>query len=156
MRQFTFDKKIKLIIEDNALNKIYNYNPIDYNYENGGILLGRLKENSNTYIVTDVSTTNSKDKKGKNYFIRNKKVAQIILNKYWKESEGKTNYLGEWHTHNEKYPNPSFIDKKLIRQMKNNKNDEYVYVFMIILGLNKELYVCTINEQNKIQKLEEE
>jgi integrative and conjugative element protein (TIGR02256 family) len=156
LRKFILKNKLKLVIEDNALSEIYKYNPEDYKYENGGILLGKFSKNDNTYIITNVSTTNSRDKKGRYYFIRNKKQAQNIINKFWNNSKGEINYLGEWHTHDENYPKTSFIDKKLVRQMINNKNIEIKNVFMIILGRNKEIYICTIDNKKETYKLEEE
>lgn len=156
MRRFILNNELKFIIEDNALNDIYGYRPEDYKYENGGILLGKYNKKNNTYIITNVSTTNSKDRKGKNFFIRSKKRAQIIIDKLWRDSKGEINYLGEWHTHDEKYPTPSWIDQKLVKQMIKNKNIEIKNVFMLILGRNKELYICTIDNNKEIYKLEEE
>ena len=156
MRKFILEDKLKLVIEDEVLSGIYKFNPINYKNENGGILLGKFNKKKNTYIITNISTTNSKDRKGKCFFIRSKKEAQVIINRFWKESKGEINYLGEWHTHNEEYPTPSFIDKKLIKQMLNNKNAEIDNVFMVILGKNKNLYMCTIDDTKKINKLKEE
>ena len=156
MRKFILNNELKLIIEDDVLRKMYKYAPEDYKYENGGILLGKFLEKDSTYIITNVSTTNSKDRKGKYFFIRNKIQAQIIINKLWADSQGIINYLGEWHTHNEKSPKHSFVDKKLVKQMINNKNTEIKNAFMLILGKDKELYICTINSDKKIYQLKEE
>lgn len=156
MRKFILENKLKLIIKDDVLNAIYKFNPIDYKHENGGVLLGKFNKEENTYIITNISTTNSKDRKGKYYFIRNKKQAQLVINKYWENSNGEINYLGEWHTHDEQYPTPSFVDKQLVKQMLNNKNIEINNVFMIILGNNENLYICTIDNNKKIYELKEE
>ena len=141
MRKFILENKLKLIIEDEVLTSIYKFNLINYKHENGGVLLGKFNKKEKTYIITNISTTNSEDRKGRYFFIRNKKQAQAIINKYWKNSNGEINYLGEWHTHDEEYPNPSFVDKQLVKQMLNNKNIEIDNVFMIILGKNKNLYI---------------
>lgn len=156
MRKFILENKLKLIIEDEVLSSIYKFNLINYKHENGGVLLGKFNKKEKTYIITNISTTNSEDRKGRYFFIRNKKQAQAIINKYWKNSNGEINYLGEWHTHDEEYPNPSFVDKQLVKQMLNNKNIEIDNVFMIILGKNKNLYICTIDGNKKIYKLREE
>ena len=156
MRKFILENKLKLIIKDEVLNAIYKFNPIDYKHENGGVLLGKFNKEENTYIITNISTTNSKDRKGKYYFIRNKKQAQLVINKYWENSNGEINYLGEWHTHDEQYPSSSFADKQLIRQMLKNKNKEIDNVYMIILGNNENLYICTIDNNKKIYELKEE
>lgn len=156
MRKFILEDKLKLIIEDEALSGIYKFNPINYKHENGGVLLGKFNKKENTYIITNISTTNSEDKKGKFFFIRNKKQAQTVINQYWRKSNGKINYLGEWHTHDEQYPTPSCVDKQLVKQMLNNKNIEIENVFMIILGNNRNLYICTIDKDKKIYELKEE
>lgn len=156
MRKFILEDKLKLVIEDEVLSGIYKFNPINYKHENGGVLLGKFNKKENTYIITNISTTNSEDEKGKYFFIRNKKQAQAVINKYWEKSNGKINYLGEWHTHDEQYPTPSFVDKQLVKQMLNNKNIEIGNVFMMILGKNKNLYICTIDGNKKIYKLMEE
>ena len=156
MRKFILENKLKLIIEDEVLSSIYKFNPINYKHENGGVLLGKFNKKEKTYIITNISTTNSEDRKVRYFFIRNKKQAQAIINKYWENSNGEINYLGEWHTHDEEYPNPSFVDKQLVKQMLNNKNIEIDNVFMIILGKNKNLYICTIDGNKKIYKLREE
>lgn len=156
LRRFILNDKLKVIIEDNALNDMYKYKPERYCHENGGVLLGKFNKNENTYIISNVSTTNPEDKKGRNFFIRNKRQAQIIINKFWKKSKGEINYLGEWHTHNENYPTPSFTDKHLVQQILNNKNIEIENVFMVILGRKNELYICTIDSKKEIQQLREE
>lgn len=156
MRKFILNNELKFVIEDDVLNDIYRYRPEDYKYENGGVLLGKYSKKNNTYIITNVSTTSSKDRKGRYFFIRSKKQAQIIIDKLWKDSKGEINYLGEWHTHDEKYPTPSWTDQKLVKQMINNKNIEIENVFMLILGRNKELYICTIDNNKAIYKLKEE
>lgn len=156
MRRFSLNNELKLVLEDNALNEIYKYEPENYLHENGGILLGKFNNEENIYVITNVSSTNLKDKKGKNFFIRNKKQAQSIINEIWRQSKGEINYLGEWHTHRENHPSPSFIDKQLVKQMINNKNVEIKNVFMVILGKRKELYVCTISNKREIEQLKEE
>lgn len=156
MRKFTIDGKVKLIIADSALNELYKYDPQNYNYENGGILLGKFEFDKNLYKITCISGTNHRDKKGKCFFIRNKDASQIIINKYWTKSEGEINYLGEWHTHNEIKIKPSIIDLQLLKQIIHNKNKEFDYVFLIILGINNKLYVATINDKNEIKELKEE
>ena len=156
LRRFILNDKLKVIIEDNALNDMYKYKPEKYSHENGGILLGKFNKNEKTYIISNISTTNHEDKKGRNFFVRSKRQAQIIINKFWKKSKGEINYLGEWHTHNENYPNPSFTDKKLVEQMLDNKNIEIENVFMIILGTKNELYICAIDSKKEIKQLKEE
>ena len=74
MRKFILENNLKLIIEDEVLNAIYKFNPISYKHENGGVLLGKFNKEENTYVITNISTTNSKDKKGKYFFRFSQKI----------------------------------------------------------------------------------
>ena len=75
------------------------------------------------------------------------------MNKFFKESNGKKIYLGEWHTHPEDYPTPSLLDNKSIleRMQKDVLNSEII--FMIIVG-RKNFYISFVkmdgikNEKN--------
>ena len=74
MRKFILEDKLKLVIEDEVLRGIYKFNPINYKHENGGVLLGKFNKKENTYIITNISTTNSEDKKGKYFFQFSRKI----------------------------------------------------------------------------------
>jgi integrative and conjugative element protein (TIGR02256 family) len=156
MRKFVIDNLIEIIIEDSVLQQLYKYDPKVYDTENGGILLGKVKTDAKQYVISRISIPNKKDKKGKYFFIRNKKEAQLIINQIWADSDGKINYLGEWHTHKQNDPRPSFVDLQLLKQIRKDKTSEFSYVLMIILGNEKDLYVCSIDKYNKIQQLKEE
>ena len=107
--------------------------------ESGGILLGQVVDK--TIYITKVSTPNRFDKSGRYKFVRNKKAAQIIIDHEFINSNGKTIYLGEWHTHPENKPSPSNIDIKMLSQQfkKNKINEEYL--LLIIRGL-QQIYIA--------------
>lgn len=152
MIRYRLDKKTILSIEDNAIHKMMKYCQRQGRNESGGILLGRVRDNYSEFIITDISEPCIKDKSGRCYFIRNKENAQMIINKNWKQSSGQINYLGEWHTHPEYNPTPSFIDKRLLSQCL--KKNEYPFngLFMIIVGINGDLYVGYQMREMKKQK----
>lgn len=103
--------------------------------ESGGVLLGQVVDN-NIYVLK-VSVPNAFDKAGRFIFNRNKKAAQIIIDHEFVNSDKKTIYLGEWHTHPENIPNPSAIDTKMLKQQfKNNRINER-YLLLIIRGVQK-------------------
>lgn len=110
--------------------------------ESGGILLGQVMGN-NVYILK-ASTPNRFDKSSRYTFECNKDAAQIVIDYEFLNSEHKTIYLGEWHTHPEDFPSPSGIDKGMIKNQyfKNKLNEPFL--ILIIQGL-KELYVALYN-----------
>ena len=62
---------------------------------------------------------------------------QRIVTKKWIKSKGTCNYLGEWHTHPEAVPTPSFIDvSEWKRQLRASKFDDD-YLYFIIAGTQK-------------------
>lgn len=112
--------------------------------ESGGILIGYFQEN-NSYIITDFTKPGHEDKQSRFGFVRSKKNAQKEVNFFFKESEGKKIYLGEWHTHPEDFPSPSSTDKASIwdRIQKDRINAETI--FMIIFG-RKGIYISAVNK----------
>ena len=145
MMEIVFKDKTTLIIESELLEKLYSYVQVGSAPENGGVLLGKKDVESETYFVTDLSVPSSKDIKGIFSFIRNKDVTQKLIDQRWKDSDGIENYLGEWHTHPEMQPTPSSVDKKLINIIIEDKSNVFSKVFLIILGIDKSIYVGLAN-----------
>ena len=132
---------IKISFE--VLEEMFHYIQNDNNKpEAGGILIGHDLEDHN-FSITDISIPSVYDKSSRFNFTRSKKNAQKILNKFFKESNGKKIYLGEWHTHPEDYPTPSLLDNKSIleRMQRDVLNSEII--FMIIVG-RKKFYISFV------------
>ena len=81
--------------------------------ESGGVLSGFYLDDY-SYRITDASEPSKLDKSSKFSFNRAKESAQEFINNLFKKSKGKKIYLGEWHTHPEDIPTPSYIDIKSI------------------------------------------
>ena len=120
-------------IFDNVLNVLSEYKQIHKGqYEAGGILLGQIKD-SNIYVVS-ISVPSSHDKASRYTFRRSKEKAQIIIDHEFANSNKKTIYIGEWHTHPEKHPKPSPTDLKMIKdQFKLNILNE-PFLLLLIQG----------------------
>lgn len=71
------------------------------------------------------------------------------------ESDGKINYLGEWHTHGCKNPRPSITDKQLLKMIISDQSNVWNEIFMFILGRNNTFYFCMADVQNKGQIIAE-
>ncbi len=103
-------------------------------HEAGGILLGQIKGN-HVYIL-HVSIPTKFDRSSRTSFVRSKEIAQVIIDYEFVNSGNRTIYLGEWHTHPEKFPSPSGTDKNMILdQFKLNKLNE-PFILLLILGTN--------------------
>ncbi|WP_416188029.1 Mov34/MPN/PAD-1 family protein [Clostridium perfringens] len=149
MKKYKLKENIELIVADKVIDKINNYRQINGEKEAGGILLGRIKSDYSRYILEDISEPCNKDKRFKYSFVRNKDKAQKIINDAFYNSNGIMQYLGEWHTHPECNPKPSFCDKKLMKDsIKETKNVSNI-IFMIILGYDGSMYVGHITKDKK-------
>lgn len=78
--------------------------------EAGGVLLGRRILGSEDVVIDEVTTPLDGDRRTRTTFHRAQARHQQIIDARWSESGGTCQYLGEWHTHPESLPVPSFID----------------------------------------------
>jgi integrative and conjugative element protein (TIGR02256 family) len=118
-------------------------------HESGGILLGQILDN-NIYILK-ATTPNKFDKSSRYSFECDKDAAQVLIDYEFINSENKTIYVGEWHTHPENFPNPSHIDIGMIKSQyfKNRLNEPFLV--LLIQGL-KGLYVA-LYDGNKVEEI---
>ena len=126
-------------ISENVLSILEKFKQNKFQNESGGIILGSVYKNNSIYI-NKVSLPTKCDKSSRNNFDLDKKIAQIIVDFEYYNSKGEIIYLGEWHTHPEKNPLPSYVDTKMIKQQyKENKINED-FLILLIQG-TESLYV---------------
>lgn len=101
-------------------------------FEAGGILLGRFY--SDSMIVEKATTPGEGDRQGPLFFHRNRSRAQRIVDKIFEESGGEQTYLGEWHTHNEGNPHPSWKDRIEIERAFRKSRLNVDFMICIIVG----------------------
>lgn len=127
----------KLFIRNYALNKIEKFRQIKLkDSEAGGILIGRILIENNNFIIDDVTEPMNFDVRKRNYFKRSSQGHQEYFNNVWENTNGHCFYLGEWHTHPENDPTPSWIDKKNWKRIM-SLNHEADTLFFCILGIEK-------------------
>ncbi|PKP11478.1 MAG: hypothetical protein CVU08_12195 [Bacteroidetes bacterium HGW-Bacteroidetes-3] len=99
-------------------------------HEAGGILLGQVKENC--IYITRISFPSNHDKSSRYSFWRNKNNAQAIIDYEFHNSNNRTIYLGEWHTHPEELPTPSNTDRRMIKDQfsKNMLNEPFLLQYI--------------------------
>lgn len=117
--------------------------------EAGGIVLGQVR--GKEIYVLKVSVPSQWDEATRTTFDRNRWKAQIIIEHEFHASGGKTIYLGEWHTHPEKFPSPSPTDKKMVKDqfLKNKLNEDFLV--LIIQGIEG-LYLGLLTDKGLIGK----
>jgi integrative and conjugative element protein (TIGR02256 family) len=83
--------------------------------------------------------------------VRSKKGTQPQINKAWKKSRGTEIYLGEWHTHFEVNPTPSLTDKNMVKNSLRKTIMEIDFLFLIIVGLNRTIWVGKQTKEGLIE-----
>ncbi|RED89167.1 Mov34/MPN/PAD-1 family protein [Cohnella phaseoli] len=119
--------------------------------ESGGILVGRILESSADYVIDDASVPMAKDVQKRNSFVRDSEGHQEYFDQHWAHQEGRCFYLGEWHTHPEKVPKPSFIDQRGWRNLLNAKIQEQTTLFFIIVGIQRLVIWQGVNRNGRIR-----
>jgi len=117
--------------------------------ESGGIILGQV--NKEIILINRVSIPNDKDKATKNSFNRDKDSAQEIINHEFTRSNGKTIYLGEWHTHPEENSKPSSVDIKMIKEQFKGNIINIDFLILIIIGNEKDY--LGVQDEKSLQKI---
>lgn len=144
-------------IDKYALQKIKRYLQIKKDSpEAGGVLLGRYIIDSNDIVVDDVTVPMANDMRHRCFFLRRKRLHLKIAIKRWLESKGTCNYLGEWHTHPEAIPIPSYVDIKEWGRLLKSAIFDNDCLYFIIAGTEKikiwegNKYTMEIRELNEI------
>lgn len=101
--------------------------------EDGGILIGRRLKDCDDIVIDQVLPAHPEDKRGFLSFIRGKSH-QRSVDRAWRESGGTANYLGDWHTHPQRVPSPSFLDKLTWRRLASIQHADHLPLFFFILG----------------------
>ncbi|MDF4203106.1 Mov34/MPN/PAD-1 family protein [Maribacter sp. SA7] len=120
--------------------------------EAGGVILGRILKETNHLIIDEITTPFKSDIRKRFYFKRRKESHQKIVDKRWKESDKTENYFGEWHTHAEDNPTPSYVDKDDWKRRV--KRDKLFLDFLVSIIVGREsIEVWLTDENEKIIKL---
>lgn len=108
--------------------------------EAGGVLLGQVNHDESKVVVQRVSLPTAADTATRHSFRRDKTWAQGLIEYEFRNSGGRTIYLGEWHTHPAKQAVPSPRDRGMIREQFRANDMNVAFALLIIAGLN-DLYV---------------
>jgi integrative and conjugative element protein (TIGR02256 family) len=126
-----------LFIRPEALEKMISFRQSNMNdTEAGGILIGRILLENEHYIIDDVTIPMLNDNRKRTRFSRKSEGHQEYFDSIFQREQGTCYYLGEWHTHPERIPNPSYIDKKDWKRIL-GIGFESDNLFFIIIGIDK-------------------
>ena len=101
-------------------------------YEAGGILLGSIYDD---FIqIEAISIPGGSDIRKPFFFQRDRDRAQRLINQAHEYSQGLTNYLGEWHTHYQKIPQPSSLDISEMQKTFEKSKIPLQFIVAIIVG----------------------
>jgi integrative and conjugative element protein (TIGR02256 family) len=100
-------------ISSQALAMMHSYvQDVPAKLEAGGVLLGRHLLGTGDIIVDLITAPMPSDRQSRFRFFRVRRPHQAAINRAWRTSGGTSTYLGEWHTHPEQCPTPSWIDRQ--------------------------------------------
>lgn len=134
MKSIKFNSKfLNIELDHNLVNELLSYQQThDNDFENGGILMGELYPKSNRIKITHILVCEH-SKNSKYELELNIKCLQKQMDKIWDKSNGTITYLGDWHTHPESNPKPSYIDyKTFVKNYFVSTFEQNVLLYMIL------------------------
>ncbi|MBZ9813833.1 Mov34/MPN/PAD-1 family protein [Mesorhizobium sp. CA7] len=93
--------------------------------EAGGILLGSYR--GDHIEVSGFTTPYPQDRRSFALFDRIDPLHQSSALRTWQQSTGTDTYIGEWHTHPEASPSPSWLDRRTWRKLINRSHAPMVF-----------------------------
>jgi len=127
------EESFRVEFDDTSIEKLKKYQQKNGEYESGGILVGEVYPAENKVIVKDIVVSRKATRSFMGVNI-DKKEMQEKLEKIRKNTDYKYYYIGDWHTHPESKPIPSWIDtvsyKKTLKKIILQTN----FVVFLIVG----------------------
>ncbi len=135
--EYYYENLFVFSIDEDVCQKWTNYiNNYNFEIESGGIIVGKLNPAEKQVIATDITEPQNKDKCTKNMYKRAEYGHQEIMDNLWEESGFVKTYIGEWHTHNQRVPHPSWIDRRNWLQISRRRQNS-AWLFFVIVGTEK-------------------
>jgi integrative and conjugative element protein (TIGR02256 family) len=148
----------RVYLSKNALANLSSYRQISSSApEAGGVVLGRLILNSTDIVIDEITVPTAQDKVSRYSFFRSRKRTQKRIDDAWHDSLGTLIYLGEWHTHPEDEPHPSFRDRRDWKRLSHSCTYEQESLLFIIVG-RKAIRIWELErngEPKNLQSIEE-
>lgn len=104
--------------------------------EAGGILIG-FRRDPHIEIVS-LTTPLPKDQRSRRGFKRRDSGHQALARQHWRESNGLLDYVGEWHSHPEARPSPSWLDRNEWKKILKSRNVPMIFA---IIGTGPDIWL---------------
>jgi len=105
--------------------------------ERFGVLIGSKSLGEEHYWIEQVTQPLAQDKATRTSFTMQDPGHQRTIDAYFKKSKGKSIYLGTWHTHPQRIPSPSSIDRKDWHCCIERNQDRQLFFLIIGTGASK-------------------
>ncbi len=118
-----------ILVESNVLDVVCTYRQdCKMKHEAGGTLMGyRSGQHLHVLYATEPMPL---DKSSRTSFERLDPGHQLAVTKAWEESQGRVDYLGDWHTHPQLNPSPSRIDQKEWAKLGSTLNKPLLFLIV--------------------------
>lgn len=99
-----------VVIMSSVVERLHYHRQISpFSLEAAGVLIGERRENH--LVIHAISEPGPGDFRTRFAVVRKGPHHQALVDELHLKSGGTMNYLGEWHTHPERFPTPSITDK---------------------------------------------
>lgn len=144
--------KQRLIFVEHALQQMQAFAQRRWwDKEAGGVLMGRHLLDPPDVVVDEVSTPQYTDRRGRFNFFRSRKHEQLARQR-WLQEHGTSAYLGLWHTHPERDPTPSGVDRNDWKKAVASDTYEGDRLFFPIVGTHC-VGVWTLSRRGALREL---
>ena len=116
-----FDDSVEsaaLVLDEVILETLRHECDRKFPHETGGVLVGHVASDGLT-IVSAVVGPGPNALHARSRFTRDGEYAQIEVDRIYRESDGRDDYIGEWHSHPDA-GGPSFIDRGSMSWISDN------------------------------------
>ncbi len=142
----------RLIIVEHALKQMEAFAQHSWwEREAGGVMMGRHLLGSHDIVVDEVSTPQDTDHRSRFNFFRSRKHEQVARQR-WLQEHSTSAYLGLWHTHPERDPTPSRVDRNDWQQAVAGDTYEGDRLFFPIVGTHY-IRVWTLSRRGSLREL---
>lgn len=135
-----------ILVESSVLDVICAYRQDSIKkHEAGGTLMG-YRSGQHLHVLY-ATVPMPLDKRSRISFERLDPGHQRAVTKAWKESRGRVDYLGDWHTHPQLNPSPSGIDYTEWAKLGSNLNKPLLF---LIVGERAKIFAAYHTDQKAI------
>jgi len=140
-------KYFSLVVSKSVQEVFHKYRQLELEHlEACGVLIGNHKIDGNMIYIKSATIPQRKDLRKRCSFKLDSVSHQIILDKYFKESNYEDVYIGTWHTHPEDNPKPSSTDISDWKKQYKANYQLFDKMIFIIVGVKKTNYWIIEND----------